>query len=245
MIIGPTTTLTSVWISWFALSPSTANFASYGGEISRNQFSGSWSSDISNTLYQTPYNFYGITLLSLLNSSPVSFTATLDPNFILTLNSNSSLDRFSIFYFIIGNLPSKLCSSCGNGLYVYNSHCIRACPPALSYAFTYKDGGLTCKFCSATMGLTLSNGSCVARNATPTNPQPSQGGSSGIPPVNQIVNPGTGSGQTNTPVNNPTVYVPTINVPQNGQNTNTNTQTGTQTGRQSGPCRQNSYFNGF
>ena len=79
--IGPQTTIRRLWISYIAFCPSTASFVSYGGQISQRKFAGSVSSDISNSLYQTPYVLIGLNLLSLGSTQPISFNTMLEHAF--------------------------------------------------------------------------------------------------------------------------------------------------------------------
>jgi hypothetical protein len=162
---GAATGLRSIWLSWLAFSPSTATFGSYGGQFSKSRYSGSVSSDISNSLYQSQYVLYGINLISLSQSKPLAFTSAIDSNFVLTVSASSLVDDFSLVYIAVGVLPSQVCSNCGNGLFASGNNCISACPVG-SYAFTYKDGGVACRTCSTQLGFILANGKCVQGSVT-------------------------------------------------------------------------------
>jgi hypothetical protein len=143
-----------------AFSPSAASFGSYGGQVSQSKYSGSVSSDITNSLYQTPYVFYGLNLISLSLSQPLDFSSSVDSNFVLTISASALVDDFSLVYIAFGVLPSKLCSNCGNSVIANNGNCIGSCP-AGTYPFSYKDGGIACRTCSKKLGLILANGKCV------------------------------------------------------------------------------------
>lgn len=158
--VGAATMLKRLWLSWLAFSPGTASFGSYGGQYSQNKYSGSNNKDISNSLYQTPYIFHGINLLSLSNTQPLAFTSSVDSNFILTVSASRVIDDFSIIYIAIGVQPGKHCASCGSGLVACGNNCLSSCAPG-SYAFTYNDGGVGCRTCSSKLGQILSNGKCV------------------------------------------------------------------------------------
>lgn len=155
--VGATTGLRTVWLSWLAFSPSTAAFGSYGGQVSQTQYSGSASSDITNSLYQTPYLLYGVNLLSLTGSKPLAFSSSIDSSFVLTISASSVVDEFSLVYVAVGVLPSRLCASCGSGSIANGGNCVGGCDAA-SYAFTFKDGGVGCRTCSSKLGLILLNG---------------------------------------------------------------------------------------
>jgi hypothetical protein len=163
--VGSTTVLKRLWLSWLAFSPSSSSFGSYGGQYSQSKYSGTVSSDISNTLYQTPYVFLGLNLLSLSSKQPLAFSSAADSGFVLTVSSSRTIDDFSIVYIAVGVLPGKHCSSCGSSLVACESNCQSSCP-AGSYAFTYRDGGVACRSCSSKLGQILANGKCVKGSTT-------------------------------------------------------------------------------
>ena len=162
---GAQTNLKKIWLSWLAFSPVSATFGSYGGQVSQNQYSGSVSSDISNSLYSTPYIFYGLNLLSLVRSQPLAFSSSIDSNFVLTVSASSSVDSFSLVYIAVGVLPGQHCASCGSGLVANGASCVSSCPTG-TYAFTYKDGGVACRVCSSKLGMILSNNRCIPGSVT-------------------------------------------------------------------------------
>jgi len=157
---GATNALRGIWLSWLAFSPSTASFGSYGGQVSQTKYSGAVSSDISNSLYQTPYLLYGLNLLSLTASQALNFASTIDSGFVLTVSASSQLEEFSLVYVAVGVLPGKVCAACGNRQVVSGGSCVASCD-ADTYAFTFRDGGVGCRTCSSKLGLILSNGRCV------------------------------------------------------------------------------------
>jgi hypothetical protein len=163
--VGSKTSLARIWLSWLAFSPSAASFGSYGGQVSQSKYSGSVSNDISNSLYQTPYVFYGLNLISLSNSQPLDFSSSVDNNFVLTISASSLVNDFSLVYIALGVSPSKLCSTCGVSVFANSDSCVAACP-AGTYAHTYKDGGVSCRVCSSKLGMTLVNGKCVIGSTT-------------------------------------------------------------------------------
>jgi len=162
---GSQTNLKRIWLSWLAFSPATASFGSYGGQVSQSQYSGSVSSDISNSLYSTPYVFYGLNLLSLVRSQPLAFSSSIDNNFVLTVSATASVDSFSLVYIAVGVLPGQLCANCGSGLVANGASCVSSCPIG-TYAFTYKDGGVACRVCSSKLGMILSNNRCIPGSVT-------------------------------------------------------------------------------
>lgn len=163
--VGITTSLNRVWISWLAFSPTSVSFGSYGGQVAKSQYSGSTSSDISGSLYQNAYTLYGLNLLSLIGTSPLDFTSTIDQNYVLTISASSLLADFSLIYVSVGVLPSQLCGNCNAGLVANNGYCILACPVG-TYSFAYRDGGVACRTCSSKLGLILNAGMCVAAQTT-------------------------------------------------------------------------------
>jgi hypothetical protein len=163
--VGASTGLRRIWLSWFAFSPSTASFGSYGGQVSQSKYIGSVSSDISNSLYQNSYSLYGLNLISLTNSQPLAFTATIDNSYVLTISASSTVPDFSLVYVTVGVLPAQVCSNCNAGLVANGADCVLACPVG-SYSFAYKDGGVGCRTCSSLLGQILTAGKCVTATKT-------------------------------------------------------------------------------
>ena len=71
--MGPMTVINRISLSWLAFSPATASFASYGGQISLNRYSGSQSQDISRTIHQSKYTIYGMNLISITSGKGITF----------------------------------------------------------------------------------------------------------------------------------------------------------------------------
>ena len=165
--VGAATGLRRVWLSWLAFSPSTASFGSYGGQVSQTRYSGSVSSDISGSLYQSPYTIYGLNLISLTNSAALAFTSDIDSGYVLTVSASSVVADFSLVYVSVGVQPGKLCANCNAGLVPSGKDCILACP-AGAYSFAYKDGGVGCRTCSNKLGHILNGGKCVSASTTTT-----------------------------------------------------------------------------
>lgn len=165
--VGASTTISKIWLSWLAFSPSTASFGSYGGQVSQNKYSGSISSDVSSSLYQNTYTLYGLNLVSVTSSQSLQFTSDIDNSFVLTISASSQIDSFALIYVAFGVLPSKVCSNCGQGLVASGADCVSGCP-AGTYSFGYKDGGVACRTCSSKLGLMLASGRCVAATTTTT-----------------------------------------------------------------------------
>jgi len=250
--LGKTTIINSVALSWIAFSPSTASFASYGGQINQNQYSGSVSSDISSSIYQSQYSIYGITLLSILGGKAITFGSSIDSNFIITISSSIPIDSFSLVYVALGQLPSKQCLNCGAASILNNGFCFSECP-ANTYAFTYKDGGVACRSCSSKLGLILVNDKCVPGSSTTTTTITTQTiataqtvpGTDNTANSNSTSSGSSGSGQGSSSVNNtvvnPTKIVPAVDI--SGSSTNTPV-TPVVPVVPSVTCPKNSYFNG-
>lgn len=159
--------MNKIWLSWLAFSKVTTGFGAFGGQIARSGFSGEESVDISRTLYQTPYNFYGFNLLNIEGSLPMSFSSKIDENFVLTVSSNCVVNDFSIIYISIGVLPAQVCANCAAGSIANDNECVSSCPSG-TYPFTYGDKGIACRTCSSQLGFILSNGRCVKGTVTTT-----------------------------------------------------------------------------
>jgi hypothetical protein len=86
--VGNFTVLKRISISWVAFQAATASFGSYGGQVSQKKYTGIISSDISNSLYQTPYLLYGFTNIFLENTDAVSLSTIIDDNFIFTISAS-------------------------------------------------------------------------------------------------------------------------------------------------------------
>jgi hypothetical protein len=65
ILLGPTSKIVGIWLSWIAFSPVTASFSAYGGSLGRNSFIGSFNTDISSHLYQNSYLLYGLSQISI------------------------------------------------------------------------------------------------------------------------------------------------------------------------------------
>lgn len=165
--VGAATAIRRIWLSWLAFSPSTASFGSYGGQVSQSKYSGSVSSDVSNSLYQNSYSLYGLNLISLTNTQAQAFSSSIDANYVLTIASSALIDDFSLVYVTVGVLPGKVCSACGNGLVANGGDCVNACPSG-TFSSMYKDGGVACRTCSSKLGFILSGGKCVVGTTTTT-----------------------------------------------------------------------------
>ena len=114
LTFGKLTIIRRAAVSWIAFSPTTSEFASYGGQISQNKYEGTVSSDISSTIYQSQYTLYGLTLISILDAKTLSFTSDIDTDFILTVSSSRVIDSFSLVYVAVGVAPNRLCANCGS-----------------------------------------------------------------------------------------------------------------------------------
>jgi len=167
LTVGVNTNLKRIWLSWLAFSPATASFGSYGGQVSQNKYSDSVSTDISGSLYQNTYSLYGLNLISLVGNDALSFTSSIDNNYILTIASSAVIDSFSLVYISVGVLPGQICRNCGKSVAINGASCVDSCP-AGTLPFTYKDGSVGCKICSAKLGLILSGNQCIPGTTTTT-----------------------------------------------------------------------------
>lgn len=147
-----------LWLSYIAFSPATAPFVSYGGQITQKKFAGSVSSDISNSLYRSPYVLMGLSLLSVGSTQPLSFETVLDNSFLCEVKASRLVDEFGMVYIAVGVAPSKVCGRCGNSIIANENDCVTKCPDG-TFTYTYKDGGVACRVCGD--GLVLSEGKCV------------------------------------------------------------------------------------
>ena len=165
--VGANTNLKRIWLSWLAFSPATSSFGSYGGQVSQNKYSDSVSSDISGSLYQNTYSLYGLNLISLVGNDALTFTSSIDNNYILTIASSAVIDSFSLVYISVGVLPWQVCGNCGKNAAINGAACVDSCP-AGTIPFTYKNETVGCKTCSAKLGLILSGNQCIPGTTTTT-----------------------------------------------------------------------------
>lgn len=116
--VGPTTRISSLWLSYVAFSPITASFAAYGGSLMKSKFSGSVSQDISSSLHETPYKLFGLTKISLYGIRNMDFICTISDYFNMAVKASSNFDSFGIMYIVAGKAPKGLCANCP-GQYIY------------------------------------------------------------------------------------------------------------------------------
>lgn len=100
--VGPKTNLKMAWLSWLAFVPRGASFGSYGGQVAKDNFKGTSSKDVSNSLYYSPYRLYGINLLSLTHPGALEFSSNIDDDFVMTCSSSAVINHFSIVYVSVG-----------------------------------------------------------------------------------------------------------------------------------------------
>lgn len=143
ILLGPSTQIAGIWLSWIAFSPVTASFSAYGGSVGRNSFVGSYNSDVSSNLYQNSYLLYGLSQISINGKESLAYSCQISNNFQLSLASSRNFDSLGIIYIAAGNPPSKLCSACGAANIAYGNSCLSSCPLGTT-PNTYKDGGVCC-----------------------------------------------------------------------------------------------------
>jgi len=144
IIIGPTTQIKKIWLSYVIFSPSTASFASYGGSFTQNNLCNQLTNDISGPLYQSSYIIFGITHISLNGTQRIDFSSSITNKFIFTLSVSRVIDSIGLVYVVIGTAPNKLCNKCGSNMVAYENDCLASCPVDTK-PFLYKDGGVACK----------------------------------------------------------------------------------------------------
>lgn len=266
--MGTLTIVDRVALSWIAFAPTTASFVSYGGQVSRNQYSGSVSSDISSTIYQSQYTLYGLNLISIISGKAISFSSSITNDFVLTISSSIPIDSFSLVYIAVGPLPSSICANCGAENIANGNLCVSQCPTG-TYSFTYKDGGVACRTCSSDLGLILVGGRCVEGKTTTTTTTTTTVVATGpISSGTQTTSSGSTSTQTTIPATTQTTGSSSAQTTSTAttQSTSTSTQststatsqtsqpvttqtsttqtTTAQVSQPSGGCFANSYWNG-
>lgn len=148
------------------------SFASYGGMVSRNGFSGVGYQDVSNGIHLPNYGLQGLVKLS--SALSLNFATTMDNDFVFGFRQDGSNIDFVVSGVMFGVSPKLICADSPNK-YALDSDCVGSCP-ANTFPFTYKDGGLGCHRCSSklnlvydankrqcvcVMGFDLENGVCV------------------------------------------------------------------------------------
>ena len=142
-MLGPTTQIKGIWLSWIAFSPVTASFSAYGGSVGRSSFVGSFNSDVSSNLYQNSYLLYGLTQVSINGQDPLAYSCQISDDFQLSLSASRNFDSLGLVYIAAGNAPAKLCAACGANNVVYGNSCLSSCPLGTT-PNTFKDGGVAC-----------------------------------------------------------------------------------------------------
>ena len=132
----------TLWGSYIAFSPSDAKFVSYGGQIKRHSFSGSITTDISNTIYRSPYTLLGLNMISLGDQSAIDFSTQLNDAFSCVVSASRKINDFSMVYIVIGVSVSQACA-CGADLVAYEDKCVSECPASYGRK-TFSDGGVAC-----------------------------------------------------------------------------------------------------
>lgn len=137
--------------------------------VSKNNFSGSQFSSINNLIYRPDYLLIGLSSLVLSNSD-LSFSASVDSDFVLSLQSSSNLQQFTLFYLVFGILPSQICPSSSITKYVLNNSCVSTCPNG-TVTYSYPSGGQSCRSCSAKLNtIPNSNGTaCICSTGYTSN----------------------------------------------------------------------------
>lgn len=179
---GPATSLRSVQFSYLIFSPTQVPFSSYGGFVSRTGFSGAGFQSIAGELQSANLVLTGVVRLSTF--SPITFSTTLDDDFVLGYKQEGAALDFVLSYVAVGVNSNSVCAACETEKLGYGRECVSTCP-AGSYTFNHKDGSQSCRRCSAKLNLALNllrngcecaagfemqNGGCVlSAPAKPTN----------------------------------------------------------------------------
>lgn len=91
--------------SYIIFAPSNIPFASYGGLIAQNDFSGFYYEDTHRIIYKTNYVLYGLNKITLSGSAPLEFASVIDENFVAGLYSSRKLDELNLIYIVLGISP--------------------------------------------------------------------------------------------------------------------------------------------
>ena len=103
----------------------------------------------------------------MVGNDALTFTSSIDNNYILTIASSTVIDSFSLVYISVGVLPEQVCRNCGKSAVLNGASCVDSCP-AGTLPFNYKAGTVGCKTCSAKLGLILSGNQCIPGTTTTT-----------------------------------------------------------------------------
>jgi hypothetical protein len=163
-VYGSQTSNTSISFSYLIFSPSTAGFTSYGGYLTNQSFTGSYASDLHKSVTYSPYRFHGFSYLNFSTANAAGMETLIDDDLVLQIDSLNLVDRYSLFYIILGRTAKSACANSSNP-YQHMGECWASCSNN-TYAFNYSDGGRACKSCSDVLSLLLINGSCLKYNLT-------------------------------------------------------------------------------
>ena len=240
--VGPDSRVRTLWGSFIAFSPSTASFVSYGGQIKRQKFSGSVTTDISNTIYRSPYALLGLNLISLGDQSSIQFSTKLDDAFSCVVSASRTVNDFSMVYIVVGVPVSQVCA-CGTGLIPYEDNCVSDCPASYGRK-VFNDGGVACVH--GVSSVTTTTTTTTVRQETHTTQQSSSSSSQN----------GQGSTSTQTITQGQTHVSQPVTTAGNNQQSVTSTTTSgmtTTSGSSSSTtkssseveCIENAYHNGL
>ncbi len=129
--------LLRVFYSFLVFSPKNVPYASYGGLIAQNKFSGFYYEDAHLIIYNANYILYGLNKITLSGGEAIEFASLIDDNFVAGLYSSRKFDELNLIYIVLGVASINRCTGCKtNEVYAYRSVCMGQCPAGtLSYQY--------------------------------------------------------------------------------------------------------------
>lgn len=104
---GPDTAVSAIHFSYIVFNPQNVPFASYGGSVFRNGFTGSGYQNIASGLQASNYIIYGLVRISA--GSSLSLSSNLDSDFNFEFKNNGPAVDFAYSYVAVGPAPKSVC----------------------------------------------------------------------------------------------------------------------------------------
>ena len=156
--------LQRIFYSFVVFAPSNVPYASYGGLIAQNGFSGFYYEDAHRIIYNTNYILYGLNKVTLTGGEPIEFASLIDENFVAGFYSSRRFDELNLIYIVLGVASINECTGCkATEIYAYQSVCLSQCPQG-TLNYQYNDKGYACRLCSEKLNQVLINGKCVCNS---------------------------------------------------------------------------------
>lgn len=158
---GSNVTNGKIFLSYIIFSPSLVSLSSYGGLFDKENFQGSYSSDVKKIIYRANNFLYGFSILSFKAENGQKINITIDNDEVMTIEAERDVS-FRLIYIALGLSSKESCPE-ATAPYEYQDQCLASCPEN-SYAHGYSNGGHACLSCSEKLNLIFKEGKCVCKD---------------------------------------------------------------------------------